>query len=85
MYADKDRKNDFEWFLSKYDAIYKEHGECYVAIKNKNILGYYNSLIEGLKKTNEPKGSFIVQYCNGKEDGYTNYIASTNFMMRELV
>ena len=80
---DKTLQNDvFKWFLDNYDRIYREYGKCYVAIKNKKILGIYNSAAEGIRETkkSEEIGSFIVQYCNGEESGYTNYISSMNFM-----
>lgn len=31
---------------------------------------------QAIAEKNGPIGSFIVQYCNGNETGYTNYIAS---------
>jgi len=75
------QENDFQWFLEHYDQIYNEHGECYVAIKDKTILGVYHSHLDALRQTakTEKLGSFIVQHCNGNESGYTVRIASMNF------
>lgn len=78
----ENQDRDFKWFLDNYDDIFREYGNCYVAIKDKKVLGTYGSTAEAVKETskNEPLGSFIVQYCNGDESGYTNYIASMHFM-----
>lgn len=74
-------ENEFQWFLENYDELYKQHGVSFLAIKNKSVLGVYQSYAEGVKKTleNEELGTFIVQKCNGDESAYTNYISSTNF------
>ena len=77
-----DQDRDFQWFLENYDDIYKKYGDCYVAIKDKTILGVYKSASEGVTETQktEELGSFIVQHCNGSKSGHTNYISSMNFM-----
>lgn len=74
--------NDFEWFLKRYEDLFKEYGNAYLAIKNEKVLGSYKSYGEAVEETKktEELGTFIVQHCNGREDGYTNYIASMNFM-----
>lgn len=79
---DELQAQDFEWFLDNYDALFKKYGDSYIAIRNKTVLGTYGSFEEGVKATKEslPLGAFIVQHCNGSESGYTNYIASMNFM-----
>lgn len=72
---------DYEWFLENYMDIFQRYGESYVVIKNRQILGTYSSYADGVRKTavTEELGTFIVQFCNGDESGYTNYIASVNF------
>lgn len=77
-YTELDRKNDFQWFLDNYDLLYQKYGVSYISIQNQKILGVYNDFGEAVDKTSESKilGSFIVQFCNGLESGYTNYIAS---------
>jgi hypothetical protein len=69
---------DYKWFLDNYRMLYEEYGISYLAIKDKKVLGSYQSYAEALHETEkaEPIGSFIIQYCNGNETGYTNYIAS---------
>lgn len=80
---DKERQDmDFEWFVSNYAELFKKYGNRFLAIKNQSVLGAYPTYAEAVAKTEEkePLGTFIVQHCNGEESGYTNYIASMNFM-----
>ena len=69
---------DYKWFLDNYRQLFEKYGVSYLAIKNQNVLGAYLSYPEALHETEkkEPIGSFIIQYCNGNETGYTNNIAS---------
>lgn len=69
---------NFQWFLEHYDEIYRRHGECHVAIKDRAIIGVYHSSVEAYQKTCETEvpGSFSIQYCNGDESGYTAYFAN---------
>jgi hypothetical protein len=72
------QETDYKWFLENYKMLYEQYGVSYLAIKNKTVLGSYSSYAEALHETekSEPIGSFIIQYCNGNETGYTNYISS---------
>ena len=69
---------DFEWFIENYDSLYKSFGECYLAIKDKKVIGKYASFAEGVHETEktEKLGSFIIQQCNGDVSGYTSYIVT---------
>ena len=75
------QSSDFQWFKDNLHALYEMYGNCYLAIKDKSVLGKYSSYSEGVKETLKslPIGSFIVQECGETEDVYTNYIASFNF------
>ena len=77
-YTDTDRKNDFDFFLSQYDDLYKKYGHCCIAIRFKEILGIYKSIPEAINVLSNQYdlGEYIVQECNGDESGYTNYISS---------
>lgn len=77
-YSDVQRKKDFDYFLSQYDSIYDKYGECFVAIRNEQIVGVFKSEKQALDITSSEfgYGNFIVQKCNGNETGYTNYITS---------
>ena len=72
---------DFEWFIANYVKLYKKFGSAYLAIKNKTVLGTYESYAEGVCATQktEELGTFIIQKCGKDESSYTNYISSTMF------
>ncbi len=77
-YSDKERKEDFDFFLKQYEELYKKYGKCFVSIRNKKILGIFHTEEEAIDITSSEYelGEFIVQECNGDESGYTNYITS---------
>ena len=70
------RNDDYQWFLENYKELFKEYGASYLVIKDKKVIGKYNSYAEGVRKTQEAEelGSFIVQKCGEDESAYTNYI-----------
>lgn len=71
------QQEDFEWFLEHYNEFYEQYGVCYLGIKNKEVIGIYTSYAEGVQLCKEQGyelGTFIIQYCNGKESGYTMYM-----------
>lgn len=76
------QNEDFVWFMQNYEELFREYGVSYLAIKNKSIIGVYDSHAEGVKETakKEPLGTFIVQKCDGSHEAYTVRIASTYFM-----
>ena len=77
------QEEDYRWFLDHYNDIYKKYGKIYVVVRQKEIIGTYNTYAEAVKETSKavPLGEFIVQYCNGDSTAYTGYIASTNFKL----
>ncbi len=77
-YGDNEREADFTYFLEHYQEFYQKYGHKYIVIKNKNVLGTYDTEVNAIETTIQkyPLGTFIVQECNGDESGYTNYISS---------
>ena len=75
------QESDFMWFKEHYTDLFKKFGEKYIAIKNKSVLGVYNTYAEGIRSTlkTEQAGTFIVQKCGEDDSAYTGYIASMNF------
>lgn len=75
------RDLDFHWFLDNYQDLYQQYGKSYLLIKDQQVVSPFDSfrvaVDEGAKRFG--MGSFIVQYCNGDESAYTNYISSMNF------
>lgn len=74
--------DDFKWFIENYDDLFKKYGKCYLAIKDKKVLGSYDSPKTAISEVSKkyPMGSFIVQLCNGNESGYTNYFANSQII-----
>ena len=74
---------DFKWFKENYQTLFDEYGSCYLAIKDKKVLGSYQSRIEAINTTakTEERGTFIVQKCNGDESAYNQYFPSLNLFV----
>lgn len=77
-YGEKERAADFNYFIDHYDELYKKYGHKFIVLRNREILGAYDSTMDAINATADtyPVGSYIVQECNGDESGYTNYISS---------
>jgi len=56
---------DFQYFLENMDALYREYGQKFVAVKNQSILGVYADFNEAFESTlkTEELGTFIIQEC----------------------
>ena len=72
---------DFAWFKEHYADFQKKYGESFIAIKNKKILGVYDSYDNVVRETakTEELGTFIVQECSPDYKAYQCSIASINF------
>lgn len=72
---------DFAWFKEHYKEFQDKYGDSFIVIKNKKILGIYNSYGTGVKETakTEQLGTFIVQKCSPDYIAYQCSIASVNF------
>lgn len=73
---------DFEWFVNNHKKLFSKHGHCFLAIKDKTVLGAYGSYGNAVRETMKtvPLGAFIVQECTEDESGYTNYIATAGVL-----
>ncbi|MCC8047445.1 MAG: hypothetical protein LIP12_18485 [Clostridiales bacterium] len=77
-YGDKERREDFDFFIEHYQEFYRKYGHSFLVIKEQKVIGCYDSENTAIKETIKvwPLGTFIVQECNGDESAYTNYISS---------
>lgn len=77
-YTDVDRTNDFMFFKEIYHTLYEKYGHKFIAIRNREILGAFDSVSDAIDQLSVdfPLGTYIIQECNGDESGYTNYISS---------
>lgn len=78
VYGEKERQQDFDYFVAHYEELYEKYGHKFIAIRNRTVLAVYDDEVSAIHETAKeyPLGSFIVQECNGDESGYTNYISS---------
>lgn len=76
------QERDYKWFKENYFTISEEYGNSFVVIKNKKVIGSFDNYGDAVRETvkKEKLGTFIVQFCNGDESAYTNYISSFNFV-----
>lgn len=77
-YGDKERREDFSFFVEHYQELYELYGETFLVIKGKKVIGSYENEMTAIEETTKvlPLGSFIVQKCDGDESAYTNYVSS---------
>lgn len=71
---------DYEWFEEHYKDFQNKYGDAFIAIKNKQVLGVYETYGQGVRETQktEELGTFLVQEC--KKDSLAHcWIASMNF------
>lgn len=75
-YTDIERKQDFNFFINNYQELYKKYGHKFLAIKNKEILGVYDSIPSAIDELSEKYevGSYIIQECTGDESAYRTTI-----------
>ena len=64
------QNQDYEYFLENMENLYAEHGNKFAAVKNKNILGVYDTFEEALETTmkNEELGTFLIQRIYENKD-----------------
>lgn len=65
------QNQDYDFFIQNIAKIYKEYGHKFIAIKNSQIIGAYNSFNDALTNTliKEELGTFLIQECfPSKED-----------------
>lgn len=70
-----DSSEDFHWFVDNYEKFQKRYGNCFIAIKDKKVLGIYETFGEGVRETSKSydMGTFIVQRCDVNRETYMAY------------
>jgi hypothetical protein len=66
---------DFDYFIQNMPSFYKKYGHKFLVIKDKNILGAYDSFNAALDETlkTEPAGTFIIQECFKTKEESVNH------------
>lgn len=59
------QKQDYNYFLDNTAQFYKKYGRRFLAIKNQNVIGVYDTFDEALENTlkKETLGTFLIQEC----------------------
>lgn len=79
------QQTDYTWFSENFYMLYQRYGNSYLVIKNKTILGSYNSFSEAYHDTikTETLGTFIIQrVCDNQED-LTEYVVGPITILEE--
>lgn len=81
-YTNVEKRKDFDYFVKHNKEIHEAYGDCYVSIRNKQIIGIFSTEDEAIEVSSSQYGfgNFIVQRCTGTEDSYTNYVASSQLI-----
>ena len=74
--AETMQDDDFKWFVENMPSLYERFGHCFLAIKDKDVIGRYGSYAEGVREASKISelGTFIVQECGENESAYTNVV-----------
>lgn len=75
-YTDIERRADFDYFVSNYQELYNQYGHKFLAIKNKEILGAFDSVLEAINSLSSKYeiGTYIIQECTGDDSAYRTTI-----------
>ena len=75
-YTDADRKRDFDFFTKNYHELYKQYGHKFLAIKNEEVIGAYDSVPDAISQLSPTYeiGTYIIQECTGDDSAYRTTI-----------
>lgn len=73
-------KDNYDYYKSHLDELCKKFNNKYIAIKEQNIIGVYESFDQAFTETSktEELGTFIIQLCSKDETSTVNYFYSNN-------
>lgn len=75
MYTEENRKGDFDYFMGNYKELYERYGHKFLAIREKKILGAFDSVQDAISSVKEYEvGEYIIQECTGDETAYRTTI-----------
>jgi hypothetical protein len=69
----KPLEKEFKYYLNNQDELVKKYKGRVIVIKNKKVIGVYDSEAEAVQETskNEALGTFLIQRCTPGEKDYT--------------
>ena len=66
-------EKEFNFYLEQQEELLKKYQGKYIVIKDRTVIGSYDSELEAIEKTIEKHemGTFLVQKCESGSDNYT--------------
>ena len=70
---DKPLEKEFKYYIKHQDELVKQYNGKFIVIKNRKVIGVYDSQSEAIEKTMEEHelGTFLVQKCEPGDESYT--------------
>lgn len=75
--------SDFEYFKENMIDFYNEYGNKFIAIKDKKVLGVYDTFDDAINETlkTEKLGTFLIQQCTDSDANFT-YVFQSNVYLQ---
>ena len=66
-------EKEFQYYLDNQDELVKKHNGKFVVIKDRVVIGVYDTELEAIKETSKKHklGTFLVQKCEPGSESYT--------------
>jgi len=66
-------EKEFNYYLESQDELVKKYNGKFIVIKNREVIGAFDSELEAVEKTAEKHelGTFLVQKCEPGSESYT--------------
>jgi len=66
-------EKEFRYYLEHQDELVKKYNGKFIVIKNREVIGAFDSELEAIDKTAEKHelGTFLVQKCEPGRESYT--------------
>jgi len=66
-------EKEFKYYLEHQDELVKKYNGKFIVIKNREVIGAFDSELEAIEKTAEKHelGTFLVQKCEPGSESYT--------------
>jgi len=66
-------EKEFKYYLEHQDELVKKYNGKFIVIKNREVIGVFDSELEAIEKTAEKHelGTFLVQKCEPGSESYT--------------
>lgn len=66
-------EKEFRYYLEHQNELVKKYNGKFIVIKNREVIGAFDSELEAIKKTaeNHELGTFLIQKCEPGSESYT--------------